>query len=71
MGTQVFVVINFMLCRQAYLNEGIASTIWSLSPLFAAFYDFLIFKHKLSIKHLLGMMCLIGSAIAISISKVV
>jgi drug/metabolite transporter (DMT)-like permease len=68
---QFLVMTTFALCFEAGMNAGIVSSIWSISPLFAAFFDRLFFNQSLATRHYLGIICLVFSAAAISLSGVI
>ena len=68
---QSIVIITFSYCIDANLNAGIVSTIWAVSPLYGAVIDYVAFGERLSVKHLVGVFCLIACAASISMSNIV
>ena len=68
---QALVVVCFGLCMEAGINAGVVSTIWSISPLFSAVADFLVFNQRLTTKHMMGVLSLVLCAAAISLINVI
>ena len=68
---QTIVVLTFQYCLLANVNAGIVSTIWSITPLFAAKFDYLLFGESLTRKHLIGLVCLVLCVGCISIGGVI
>ena len=52
---------------RAGVNVGVITCIWSISPLFIAVLDFLIYGQTLSYYHLIGLIALVLSAASISL----
>lgn len=69
LGTQLSIVLAFSFAAQANMNEGIVSTIWAVTPLFGAIFDYACFRVRLSSKHLLGVCALVACAACISLSS--
>ena len=67
---QFLVMTTFSMCFQAGLNAGIVTTIWAINPLFTALFDKILFGQSLATRHLVGVICLVFSAAAISLSGV-
>lgn len=70
-GTQLSIVLSFGYSQQAGVNEGIITSVWAVTPLFGALFDYIIFGVKLSQKHLIGVFALVACAALISLSSVV
>ena len=55
--------------HMADVNVGIITTLWSVQPLIAAFFDYFINGEKLTCYHIIGIILMTGSALMISFSK--
>jgi len=53
----------------ADVNVGVITTIWSVQPLIAAVLDYFIYNEKLMMFHLVGMVMIVGGALAIGYSS--
>ena len=50
------------------VNVGIITTLWSIQPLFSSVLDYFINGQKIQANHILGMLFVIASGVAISMS---
>ena len=69
LGTQLSIVLSFTYSKLAGVNEGIITSIWAITPLFGALLDLLVFRVKLSGRHLAGVLTLVACAACISLSS--
>lgn len=70
-GTGIFYAINttFYFCGKAVLNFGIAETIWGFTPFLTAILEFLIYKTKIQLHSVIGILCMLVAATSISLSQ--
>ena len=59
-----------MASRRSGLNIGIIEALWSISPFFVAFTEWVLFNVKIKLYQFLGMLGLAVMAILISLSDV-
>jgi len=55
--------------HMADVNVGVITTIWSIQPFIASILDYLIYNEKLMRFHLVGMVMIVGGALAIGYSS--
>ena len=66
---QILVVLTFFFCLLAKVNAGVVTTIWSITPLFAAMFAYILFGERLTQKHLVGLVCLVLCVALISLNE--
>ena len=66
----VATILPFMASRRSGLNIGIIEALWSISPFFVAFTEWVLFNVKIKLYQFLGMLGLAVMAILISLSDV-
>lgn len=68
-GIQASIFLTMYYCHLANVNVGIITTIWSIQPMIAGLFDYLIYGEKLNRYHLIGMVFIIVSALCISLAS--
>ena len=63
------VIISFKYALYAGINQGVITTIFTLSAIYVAFISWFMFNEKLNKFHIIGMLLLIGCTILIVFSK--
>jgi drug/metabolite transporter (DMT)-like permease len=63
------VIISFKYALYAGINQGVITTIFTLSAIYVAFISWFMFNEKLNRFHVVGMLLLIGCTILIVFSK--
>ena len=70
-GIFLSIGLTFSTSQKSGLNPGIASAIWSLTPVFAATADKIIYKVELEFYHMVGIFFMVLCGVAVGISDVV
>ena len=68
MAAYVATILPFMASRRSGLNIGIIEALWSISPFFVAFTEWVLFRVRIKLYQFLGMLGLAVMAILISLS---
>jgi drug/metabolite transporter (DMT)-like permease len=71
--TAIFLCIGltFSTSKKSGLNPGIATAIWSLTPVFSAFADKVIYKVELQTYHMVGIFFMVSCGVAVGISDII
>ena len=64
-----FVIVSFKYAMYAGINQGVITTIFTLSAIYVALISWFMFNEKLNRFHIIGMLLLIGCTILIVFSK--
>ena len=64
------IILAFKASRLSGLNIGIIEALWSISPFFVAFAEWVFYGVRIKLYHILGMLGLVTMAILISLSDV-
>ena len=65
------VLLTIYFAVAADLNAGVITTIWSVTPFFCAFADYLLFNERLRIHHFIGISCIVLCTLLLSLIKVI
>ena len=69
-AVQAFKFLTMYYSHMANVNVGIITTLWSVQPLAAGAFDYILYGERLTIFHLVGIVMVVASAFCISYSKV-
>ena len=70
LGIMSSIFLTMYYSHMSGVNVGVITTIWSVQPLIAAFFDWVLYKQMLGFHHVLGMILVILGAVAIGYSGI-
>lgn len=68
-GTQIAIFVTIWFANLAKLNIGVVLVIWAITPLMVAFLDFVIFRQRLFLYHLIGMLLMVACAVLLGLKS--
>lgn len=69
-GIMSSIFLTMYYSHMSDINVGVITTIWSVQPLIAAFLDWIFYRQRLGLNHIIGMILVILGAVAIGFAGI-